>query len=193
MGRVLVGCEFSGTVRRAFESLGHEAWSCDLLEAEDGGGRFGRHIVGDVVQVVRERGGWDLAIFHPPCTRLAASGARWMAGRQDEIEEALDLVRWLMAYQRHVPKVCIENPIGVISTRVREPDQIIQPWQFGHGETKATCLWLRCLPELRYTRKVAGREQRLYNLAPGANRWAERSRTFQGVAEAMAQQWGKLI
>lgn len=192
MGRVLVGCEFSGTVRQAFEDCGHEAWSCDLLEAEDGGGAHGRHVVGDVREVVRG-GGWDLMVCHPPCTRLAASGAAWMAGREVEIEEALDFVRWLMAYQRHVPRVCLENPVGLISSRVREPDQIIQPWQFGHGETKATCLWFRNLPQLRYTKLVAGREQRLYNLPPGPDRWRERSRTYQGIAQAMANQWGKLI
>lgn len=193
MGRVLVACEFSGVVRRAFEARGHECWSCDLLEAEDGGGEYGRHYVGDVRGVVEGEGPWDLMVAHPPCTRLASSGAAWMAGREAEIEEALDFVRWLLVYQKGAHRICVENPIGLISTRVAEPSQIIQPWQFGHGETKATCLWLRRLPQLRYTKLVPGRDNRIHMEPPGPDRWKARSRTYPGIAKAMAEQWGSLI
>lgn len=192
-GRVLVGCELSGVVRRAFERAGCEAWSCDLEVSEDGGGEWGRHIVGDVRQAVAGEGPWDLMVCHPPCQRLAVSGARWMAGREDEIEEALELVRWLLIDQQHVPRVCLENPVGLISTRVRKPDQIIQPWQFGHGECKKTCLWFRNLPELRYTKKVPGRLERVAYMPKSKDRARLRSRTYEGIAAAMASQWGPLL
>jgi hypothetical protein len=186
--RVLVGCETSGVVRRAFAEVGVDSYSCDLLPAEDG--ETERHIVADVRRVVAEQGPWDLLIVHPPCTRLASSGARWMAGRQAEIEEALDLVRWLLVYQRAVGRVCLENPVGLIGTRVRPADQIIQPWMFGHGEVKATCLWLRRLPKLRATQVVRGRRERVWRMSPGPERWRERSRTYAGIGRAMAEQWG---
>lgn len=185
--RVLVACEFSGTVRRAFATLGHDAWSCDLLPSEDDSPK---HIHGDVLDVLDC--GWDLMIAHPPCTDLAVSGARHFAekiadGRQ---ERALEFVRALMA----VPfPYAVENPISVISSKVRKPDQIIQPWQFGHGETKATCLWLSRLPKLQPTRIVDGREARVHRMPPGPNRWRERSRTFAGIADAMADQWSEAI
>jgi len=185
--KVLVACEFSGTVRRAFAALGHDAWSCDLLPSEDDSPK---HIHGDVLDVLDC--GWDLMIAHPPCTDLAVSGARHFAekiadGRQ---ERALEFVRALMG----VPfPYAVENPISVISSKVRKPDQIIQPWQFGHGETKATCLWLSRLPKLQPTRIVDGREARVHRMPPGPNRWRERSRTFQGIADAMADQWSEAI
>lgn len=182
--RVLVGCEFSGVVRRAFRALGHDAWSCDLLPAEDGG----PHIQGDVLSVLG--GGWDIGIFHPPCTHLAVSGARWFAGKGAEQADALDFVCRLMAAPF---PWALENPISIISSRIRKPDQIIQPWQFGHGETKATCLWLSGLPKLWPTDVVEGRTARVHREPPSPDRWKKRSRTFAGIAEAMADQWGRHI
>ena len=183
--RVLVGCEFSGVVRKAFRDLGHDAWSCDLLPAEDGS-PF--HLQCDVRDVLAD--GWTLAIFHPPCTHLAVSGARWFAEKSTEQAAALDFVRLLLAAP--VPHIALENPVSIISSRVRKPDQIIQPWQFGHGETKATCLWLKNLPPLLPTNIVDGREARVHKMPPGPNRWRERSRTFTGIAAAMADQWGRI-
>lgn len=180
--RVLVACEFSGTVRDAFIARGHEAMSCDILPTE----HEGPHYCGDVRDVLAD--GWDLMIAHPPCTHLAVSGARWFKEKRAEQEEALDFVRTLLAAP--IPRIAIENPVSVISSRIRKPDQIIQPWQFGHGETKATCLWLVGLSQLVPTNVVSGRENRVHRMAPGPNRWHERSRTFQGIADAMAQQWG---
>jgi hypothetical protein len=181
--RVLVGCEYSGVVRRAFRSRGHDAWSCDLLPAEDDS-PF--HLQGDVLAVLDR--GWDLAIFHPPCTHLAVSGARHFHRKAREQADALAFVRRLL--DAPIPHIALENPVSIISTHIRPADQTIQPWQFGHGETKATCLWLRNLPLLRPTSVVAGREQRVHRMPPGPNRWKERSRTFRGIAEAMADQWG---
>lgn len=184
---VAVICEFSGTVRDAFTRMGHDATSFDLLPSETPG----KHVMGDVMQFGSDY--WkqfDLAICHPPCTHLAVSGARWFKYKQKEQEEALAFVRWLMELPIH--RIAIENPISIISTRIRKPDQIIQPWQFGHGETKATCLWLKNLPKLKPTHIVEGREARVHRMPPGENRWKERSRTYKGIAEAMANQWGKL-
>jgi len=185
--RVLVACEFSGVVRRAFRARGHDAWSCDLLEAEDGSEH---HLHGDVLAHLRFRSGWDLLIAHPPCTHLAVSGARWFKDKLVEQAEALDFVRQLLAAP--IPRIALENPISIISSKIRKPDQIIQPWQFGHGETKATCLWLKNLPKLVSTNIVDGREARVHRMPPGPDRWKERSRTFEGIAEAMADQWGNL-
>lgn len=182
--RVLVGCEYSGRVRQAFRNIGHDAWSCDLLESEDGS-PF--HIQGDVIPLLSED--WDLAIFHPPCTHLAVSGSRWFKEKVKEQADALLFVRELMDAQ--IAKIAIENPISVISSRIRKPDQIIQPWQFGHGETKATCLWLKGLPKLTPTNIVEGREARVHRMPQGPDRWKYRSRTYTGVADAMAAQWGK--
>jgi len=182
--RVLVACEFSGVVRDAFTARGHYALSCDLLPSE----RPGEHILGDVRDILSD--GWDMMIAHPPCTHLAVSGARWFKYKQQEQQEALEFVKELMAAP--IPKICIENPISIISTRIRKPDQIIHPWQFGHGETKATCLWLKNLPKLIPTDIVDGREQRIHNMPPGPDRWRERSRTFPGIARAMAKQWGNV-
>ncbi len=179
---VLVACEFSGAVRRAFRALGHNAWSCDLLPAEDGG----EHLQEDVLNWLDF--GWDLMIAHPPCTHLAVSGARWFADKRTEQAEALDFVRVLL--DADIPRIALENPVSIISSRIRKPDQVIQPWQFGHGETKATCLWLKNLPPLRPTDIVDGREARVHRVPPGPDRWKERSRTFEGIAAAMADQWG---
>lgn len=180
--RVLVACEFSGVVRDAFIQRGHDAMSCDLLPSES----LGPHYQGDVFDVVD--GGWDLMIAHPPCTHLAVSGARWFETKQIEQRQA---IRFFMALvNAAIPKIAVENPISIMSTQWRKPDQIIQPWQFGHGETKATCLWLKGLPCLTPTNIVEGREHRIHKMAPGPDRWRERSRTYSGIAEAMATQWG---
>lgn len=196
--RVLVACEYSGRVREAFRARGHDAWSCDLLPSED---RSPYHLQKDVREVmgwlpvferwmIQPEPQWDLMIAHPPCTHLAVSGARHFDekradGRQ---QEAID---FFMALARApIPRIAIENPVCIMSSVWREPDQIIQPWEFGHGETKATCLWLKGLPPLRPTEIVAGREPRVHMMPPGPNRWKERSRTYQGIADAMAEQWG---
>lgn len=180
--RVLVACEFSGIVRDAFARRGHDALSCDLLPTE----APGQHYEGDVLDIIDD--GWDLMVAHPPCTHLSVSGARWWPDKLAEQGEALDFVRALL--NAPVERIALENPIGKISTAIRKPDQIIQPWEFGHGETKATCLWLKGLPKLVPTNIVAGREPRVHRMAPGPNRWRERSRTFAGIAAAMADQWG---
>ena len=181
--RVLVACEYSGIVRDAFLARGHNAMSCDLLQTE----RPGPHYLGDVMDIIDE--GWDLMIAHPPCTHLAVSGARWFKDKRDEQEQALQFVRKLL--EAHIPRVALENPISIISSHIRKPDQIIQPWQFGHGETKATCLWLKNLPKLMPTNIVEGREARIHKMPPSPDRWKERSRTYEGIAAAMAEQWGK--
>lgn len=191
--RVLVACEFSGIVRDAFAARGHDAWSCDLLSTES---HWETHIQGDVLSLLdglpdgSRRVPWDLMIAHPPCTHLAVSGARWFKERQKEQAEALAFVRALM--DAPVPRIAIENPVSVISTRIRRPDQIIQPWQFGHGETKATCLWLKNLPLLVSTKIVGGRNARIHREPPSPDRWKNRSRTLTGIAEAMAAQGGGL-
>ena len=182
--KVLVACEYSGTVRDAFIAAGHEALSCDLLPTD----APGPHYQGDVRGVLHD--GWDLMIAHPPCTHLAVSGARWFKDKQAEQAEALDFVRLLL--DAPIERIALENPISVISSRIRKPDQIIQPWQFGHGETKATCLWLKGLPKLTPTDIVDGREARVHKLPPSADRWKIRSTTYKGIADAMAQQWGKM-
>jgi hypothetical protein len=157
--------------------------SCDLLPTESNG----NHHCGDVLEIIHD--GWDMMIAHPPCTHLAVSGSRWFKNKTKEQEEALKFVRELMNAPIHL--IAIENPISVISSRIRKPDQIIQPWMFGHGETKATCLWLKNLPKLQATNIVAGRINRVHREPPGPERWKNRSRTYAGIAEAMAQQWGK--
>lgn len=183
---VLVACEFSGVVRDAFARRGHNAWSCDLLPSERPGG----HHQGDVRDLLVQ-GAWDLLIAHPPCTHLAVSGARWFKDKQEEQVVALDFVRLLL--DAPIPRIALENPVSIISSRIRKPDQIVQPWQFGHGETKATCLWLKNLPPLVPTNIVEGREHRVHRMPPGPDRWRERSRTFEGIAEAMADQWGQVM
>lgn len=182
--RVLIACEFSGRVRDAFLAAGHDAMSCDLLDTEVPG----PHYKGDVFDVAHD--GWDLLIAHPPCTDLAVSGARWFPekiadGRQ---ARALDFVRRLFSLPIRLK--ALENPVSVISSKVRRPDQVIQPWQFGHGEVKATCLWLQGLPLLLPTAVVSGRTAVVHRMPPGPDRWRARSRTYPGVAAAMAAQWG---
>ena len=186
--RVLVACEFSGVVRDAFIARGHDAWSCDLLPSDTGPVR---HYQEDALLVATSRyfGPWDLMIAHPPCTHLAVSGARWFKDKLPEQQSALDFVQALMGAP--IRRICVENPVSIISSRIRKPDQIIQPWMFGHGETKATCLWLKNLPKLEPTNIVEGREARIHKMPPGPNRWRERSRTFTGIALAMAEQWGR--
>ena len=193
--KVLVACEFSGTVRDAFTRHGHDAWSCDLLPSET----EGQHITGDVLDVIAQD--WDLIIGHPPCTYLASSGLHWNKRRPERAaltERALRFVETLASAQ--APRIAIENPIGCLSTRWRKPDQIIQPWQFGHDASKATCLWLKGLPRLEHTNVLpGGRKARRANqtssgqnrLAPSPTRWKERSVTYAGIAEAMAAQWGE--
>lgn len=194
--RVLVACEFSGIVRDAFRAAGHEAWSCDLLPSE---GVQDYHVRGDVREFLAPAGWaagylgfrrWDLLIAHPPCTHLAVSGARWFKGKEQEQADALAFVRLLMLAP--IGRIALENPISVISSKIRKPDQIIQPWQFGHGEVKATCLWLKNLPPLTPTQIVEGRAPRVHHVSPGPDRWKERSRTLPGIAAAFASQWGAL-
>ncbi len=181
--RILVACEFSGIVRDAFIAKGHDAVSCDLLPSE----RPGPHLQCEVEEVLEE--GWDMLIAHPPCTHLAVSGARWFKNKLEEQAKALDFVKLLL--EADINKIALENPVSIISSRIRKPDQIIQPHNFGHGETKTTCLWLRNLPLLLPMYEVTlGREHRIHNMPPGPDRWKERSRTFQGIANAMADQWG---
>lgn len=194
---MLVACEYSGTVRDAFAAKGHDAWSCDILPSESPG----NHYECDVREVLGE--GWDLMIAHPPCTYLSVSGMHWTRrGLRDPAltEEALEFVKTLMAAPIH--RIAVENPISVISSRIRKPDQIVNPFQFGHDASKKTCLWLKNLPPLRPTAYV---EPRMVNgkprwgnqtdsgqnkLGPSDNRWKERSKTYQGIADAMAEQWG---
>jgi hypothetical protein len=185
MLKVLVACEYSGTVRDAFTRMGHCAMSCDLLPSESPGGF---HWQGDVTEILYMD--WDLMICHPPCTHLAVSGARhFKAKRESGVQqEALAFVRLLL--NAPIPKIALENPVSIISSEIRKPDQIIQPWMFGHGETKATCLWLKGLPPLRPTNVVDGREARIHKMPPSADRWKKRSTTYKGVAQAMAEQWG---
>lgn len=181
--RVLVACEMSGVVRDAFAARGHEAWSCDVLDCERDP-TF--HMRGDVRWVLSDF--WDVMVAFPPCTHLCVSGARWFKDKLPQQQEAVDFVRLLL--NAPIARIAVENPIGVLSTRIRKPDQIIQPWQFGHGETKATCLWLRGLPKLKPTAIVSGRVARVHRASPGPDRWKERSRTLPGIADAMATQWG---
>jgi hypothetical protein len=181
--RVLVACEFSGVVREAFRARGHEAWSCDLLPADDGS-PFHYQIDARAAWALEP---FDLMVAHPPCTHLAVSGARWFKDKTLEQAAALQFVRDLMAAP--IPRIAIENPISIISSRIRRPDQIIQPWQFGHGEVKATCLWLKNLPRLTPTSVVTGRYARVHREPPSPDRWKKRSVTYQGIADAMADQW----
>lgn len=218
--KVLIACEFSGIARDAFRALGHDAWSCDLLPSEIPG----QHYQCDVREILD--GNWDMMIAHPPCTHLAVSGARYFYRKQTEQAEALDFVRMLM--DAPIPHICVENPVSIISTHIRKPDQIIQPWQFGHKEQKTTCLWLKGLPKLAHTEHArgnyrckcgrvfdeslgkygcafcagaSGAARLLYEnqtiggqnkLSPSPERWRERSRTYPGIARAMASQWSEL-
>ena len=180
--RVLVACEYSGIVRDAFLAAGHDALSCDLLPTE----RPGPHHEGDVRDVLFD--GWDLMVCHPPCTHLAVSGARWFRDKQAEQAAALDFVRLLL--DAPIPMIALENPVSIISSRIRKPDQIIQPFEHGDPYRKTTCLWLKNLPLLTPTDVVEGREQKCWKEPPGPDRWKRRSKTYPGIARAMAHQWG---
>jgi len=182
--RVLVACEFSGRVRDAFIKLGHDAISCDILATEISN----PHYQGDVFDIVNN--GWDLMIAHPPCTHLAVSGARWFKEKRRDGRQQEAIEFFLRLANVSIEKICIENPVSIMSTFYKKPNQIIQPYQFGHSETKATCLWLKNLPELKPTKLVKGRIARIHNKPPSEERWKNRSRTYTGIAEAMAFQWG---
>ena len=193
--KILIACEFSGIVRDAFARRGHDAWSCDLLDTEN---PKGNHIKGDVLDILDN--GWDMMIAHPPCTHLAVSGAVWFKYKEQEQIEALEFVRLLL--NASIPKIALENPVGVISTKIRKPDQIIQPYMFGDEAQRATCLWLKNLPPLFPTKIVDKGEIYItkngkkrggawtMKLPPSPDRWKIRSRTFRGIADAMAKQWG---
>lgn len=185
--KVLCACEFSGVTRRAFRALGHESWSCDLLPSEDASEW---HMQKDVREILND--GWELMVAFPPCTHLAVSGARWFPAKRasGEQQAALEFVRLLL--DAPIPRIALENPISIISSKIRKPDFITQPWEHGHGEVKATCFWLKNLPRLTPSNIVEGREQRIWKLPPSADRWKERSRTLPGIAKAMADQWTRL-
>jgi len=180
--RILVACEFSGVVREAFKKRGHDVWSCDLLPTE----QLGNHLQCDVLSILQDN--WDLMIAHPPCTYLAGSGARWWKNRRKEQAKAVEFVCNLLLAP--IPKIVLENPVGLLSSVLCKPSQIINPWQFGHGEKKRTCLWLKNLPLLQPTKVVEGREPKIHYMAPSKDRWKLRSITYQGIADAMAEQWG---
>ena len=180
--KVLIACEYSGRVRDAFLARGHDAMSCDILPTDVPG----PHYEGDVRDILTQ--GWDLMICHPPCTHLAVSGARWFKDKRREQEDALEFVRLLL--DAPIERIALENPVSIISSKIRKPSQYIQPWQFGHGETKKTGLWLKNLPNLVPTNVVEGREQRIWKMGPSEDRWKLRSETFAGIAAAMAEQWG---
>jgi len=184
--KILIACEYSGVVRDAFLKMGHEAMSCDLLPTE----KPGPHYQGNVFDVIDYP--WDMMIAHPPCTDLSVSGARHFEAKRVTGKQQASVSFFMKLAKVDIPKKAIENPVSIMSSLWRKPDQIIQPWQFGHGETKATCLWLVGLPILSPTNIVEGRDQRIHKMPPNENRWKERSRTYAGIAEAMANQWGWL-
>ena len=189
--KVLIGCEESGVVRDAFARRGHIAWSCDFLPTRI----YGRHWQGDVVEALTLRK-WDLIILHPPCDFLTVAGNRWYGEGTEGHQKRIDSIKWTeelwTAAKATGAKVAMENPVGVLSgSDLGKPSQYIHPWQFGHGETKKTCLWLHGLPQLKPTNIVEGREQRIWKMAPGPNRKRDRSETYQGWADAMAEQWGQ--
>ena len=195
--KILISCEYSGRVREAFRAKGHDVISADFEPSED---NSPYHYQGDCFDLIADQN-FDLMIAHPPCTYLTISANKWFKdqperksgtlvgqARRDAREEAIEF--FMRLYNSNIPKICIENPIGVMSSRFRKPSQVVQPWMFGHGETKATCFWLKGLDNLKSTNIVDGRDQRLHKLSPGPDRWKERSRTYQGIADAMADQWG---
>ncbi|HMC01381.1 MAG TPA: hypothetical protein VKN14_10140 [Flavobacteriaceae bacterium] len=214
--KILIACEYSGTVREAFSKLGNNAWSCDLLPTEIPG----NHYQEDAIKILWGEK-WDMVIAHPPCTYLSNSGVRWLASKKPKdgyvkaknsdiyinperwakVVESAKFFKQFKLYGKLGGKIAIENPIMhkygkeeiFLKSENSQPTQIIQPWQFGHGETKATCLWLYNLPNLEATKIVEGREQRIWKMPPRKDRWKERSRTFEGIAQAMAQQWGCLL
>jgi len=182
--KILVACEYSGRVREAFRVMGHDAISCDLLPTDIPG----PHYQGSVLDILDD--GWDMMVAFPPCTHLAVSGARWFAAKRADGRQQQGIDFFMALANADIPKIAIENPVSIMSTQWRKPDQIVQPWQFGHGETKATCLWLKGLPKLKPTDIVEGREQRIWKLPPSEDRAKQRSLTYQGIAAAMAKQWG---
>ena len=184
--KALVACEESQAVTLELRKLGHEAYSCDVLPCS--GGHPEWHLQQDVIPILSKP--WDMIIAFPPCTHLAVSGARWFKEKRADGRQQEAIIFFMTIANAPCPKIAIENPIGIMSTVWRKPDQIIQPWQFGHGETKATCLWLKGLPDLLPTNIVAGREQRIWRMAPSSDRAKLRSKTYLGVAKAMAEQWG---
>lgn len=192
--RVLVACEYSGRVREAFRRLGHDAWSCDLLPADDGSPY---HYQGDVLTLLNLDGKWDLMIAHPPCTHLAVSGARWFKDKQTEQAEALEFVRKLL--DAPIPKIALENPVSIISSKIRKPDQIVQPYEYGDPFSKKTCLWLKGLPKLKPTyivqpniKTYVGKSGKVTRFSAdyGWSSNTKRNVTYQGIADAMAEQWG---
>lgn len=185
--KVLIACEESQTVCKAFRERGHEAYSNDLIECS--GGRPEWHLQMDAFDAI-SLGGWDLMIAFPPCTHLAVSGARWFPEKIKSGKQQAAIEFFKRLYYCTIPKIAIENPIGIMSTKLFKPDQIIQPWQFGHGETKATCLWLYNLPKLQPTNIVEGREGKVWKMPPSPDRGKLRSKTYEGIASAMAEQWG---
>lgn len=182
--KVLVACEYSGVVRDAFIRGGHDAMSCDLLPTDSPG----PHYQGDVRDLLDYP--FDLMIAHPPCTHLSVSGARHFSEKRTDGRQQAAVSFFMKLAKSDIPMIAIENPVSIMSSLYRKPDQVIQPWQFGHGETKATCLWLKNLPSLKPTNIVAGRSDRIHKMPPGPNRWKQRSKTYQGIADAMADQWG---
>lgn len=182
--RILVGCEYSGRVRDAFTLMGHDAVSCDLLPSES----TGAHIQGDITPLLAKK--WDMIIAFPPCTHLASSGARWFEEKRADGRQKAAIDFFMSIANADCQKIAIENPVGIMSSMWRKPDQIIHPWQFGHGETKRTCLWLKGLPPLTPTNIVGGREQRIWKMPPSPDRAKKRSLTYLGIANAMAEQWG---
>ena len=188
--KVLVACEYSGTVREAFAKQGHDAWSCDLLPSDVSGQHYKENIFGPWSEVLNL--GWDLVIAHPPCTHLSVSGARHFAAKRADGRQQAAIEFFMRFVELPYARIAIENPVCIMSTVWRKPDQVIQPWQFGHGETKATCLWLKGLPKLEPTNIVDGRDNRIHRMPPSPDRWKERSKTYQGIADAMATQWGRI-
>jgi len=188
MGKVLIACEESQAVTNQMRTLGIEAYSCDILPCSGGSPEW--HIQGDVKPLLNQE--WDMVIAFPPCTDLAASGARWFKEKRADGRQQVS-ADFFLRFTHLSCKWAIENPIGIMSTKFRKPNQIIQPWQFGHGETKATCLWLYDLPELKPTDIVDGREQRIWKMPPSPERAKQRSKTFPNIAKAMAEQWGILV
>ena len=182
--KILLACEESGVVRDAFSKLGHNAWSCDILPSRSPG----QHYQCDVREVLYDD--WDMVIAFPPCTDLCVSRARWFEQKRANGDQQRSIEFFMLFANHPCPRVAIENPVGIMSTLYRKPDMVLQPWQYGHGETKATCLWLRGLPLLKPTNIVSGREPRVHRMAPGPERARLRSQTYQGVADAMASQWG---
>lgn len=189
MARVLLACEESQAVYKEFRYRKHEAYSCDILPCS--GGHSEWHIQGDVLDIINDN--WGMMIAFPPCTHLASSGARWFPQKCADGRQPAAIEFFMQLAKAPIRHIAIENPVGIMSTKYRKPDQIIQPWQFGHGETKATCLWLKNLPLLVPTNIVAGREHRIHGMGPSVDRAKLRSKTYSGIARAIAEQWSPVL